>query len=125
LAKKRNSIQVKQISNTLLACILDALQELKAIDIIVLDLKEVKEASSDFFVICNGSSSTHINGLSDRVQKNVWETLGEKPYHMEGRNSKAWMLIDYFNIVIHIFDKEKRSYYALEQLWNDAVITKH
>lgn len=104
--------------------IIDALEELKGVNITVMDLREIPEASSDFLVICNGTSSTHIAGLADRVQKNVWEQLGDRPVHIEGKQGRQWLLIDYFNVVVHIFDKEKREFYDVEHLWSDAKIQK-
>ncbi len=104
--------------------VIEALEELKAVDIIIMDLRDIHEASADFFIICNGTSSTHISGLADRVQKNVWEKLGDRPFHVEGKQGRHWLLIDYFNVVIHIFDKEKREFYDVEHLWSDAKIQK-
>jgi len=104
--------------------VIEALEELKAVDIIIMDLRDIHEASADFFIICNGTSSTHISGLADRVLKNVWEKLGDRPFHVEGKQGRHRLLIDYFNVVIHIFDKEKREFYDVEHLWSDAKIQK-
>ena len=104
---------------------IESLQELKGQDIVVLDLKSIDEASANYFVICNGTSSTHISGLGDRVEKNLKKQLDEYPNHVEGRHKTHWLLLDYFNVVIHIFDKEKRNFYDLEGLWSDAKITQY
>lgn len=124
MSKKELAARAKSPVTEILNTSIDALQELKGVDITVLDLRAIPEASADYFVICNGTSSTHISGLSDRVQKNVWEQLGDRPVHVEGKHGRHWLLIDYFNVVIHIFDKEKRDFYALEKLWSDAKVQK-
>jgi ribosome-associated protein len=125
LNKKESNSRIKNQTNALLKIVIEALQELKAVDIIVLDLRSISEASSDYFVICNGTSSTHISGLADRVQKNVWENLSERPVHIEGKQSRSWILLDYFSVVVHIFDREKRQFYDVEHLWSDAKLQKY
>ena len=123
--KKESTGRIKSQSNALLKIIIEALQELKAVDISVLDLRNIPEASAEYFVVCNGTSSTHISGLSDRVQKNVLEQLGERPVHVEGKQGRAWILLDYFSIVVHVFDREKRQFYDVEHLWSDAKLQKY
>jgi ribosome-associated protein len=124
LSKKEKTAATKKPAAAIVTTIIEALEELKAVDITIMDLREIYEASADFFIICNGTSSTHIGGLADRVQKNVWEELGERPLHIEGKQGRHWLLIDYFNVVVHIFDKEKREFYDVEHLWSDAKIQK-
>ena len=121
----RNVVTTKSEPNQyqLVTIAIEAMQELKAIDIVLLDLTEISEASTDYFVICHGTSSTHISGIADRVQKNILETLGEHPTRVEGRQGSHWQLIDYFSVIVHIFDREKRDFYDLEGLWSDAKIT--
>ncbi len=125
MSKKDIAAKATSAVGQLVATIVDALQELKAVDITVLDLRSVPEASADFFIVCNGTSSTHVLGLSDRVQKNVWEQIGERPLHIEGKQGRNWLLIDFFNAVVHIFDKEKRQFYDIEHLWSDAKVLKY
>lgn len=125
MSKKDIAAKATSAVSQLVATIVDALQELKAVDITVLDLRSVPEASADFFIVCNGTSSTHVLGLSDRVQKNVWEQIGERPLHIEGKQGRNWLLIDFFNAVVHIFDKEKRQFYDIEHLWSDAKVLKY
>jgi ribosome-associated protein len=124
LSKKEKAAVAKKPVSAMVTTVIEALEELKAVDITIMDLRDIHEASADFFIICNGTSSTHISGLADRVQKNVWETLGDRPFHVEGKQGRHWLLIDYFNVVIHIFDKEKREFYDVEHLWSDAKIQK-
>ncbi len=124
MSRKEKAAVSKKPASAIVTTIIEALEELKAVEITIMDLREIHEASADFFVICNGTSSTHIAGLADRVQKNVWENLGERPLHIEGKQGRLWLLIDYFNVVVHIFDKEKREFYDVEHLWSDAKIQK-
>ncbi len=104
--------------------IVDAIQELKGLDIVLMDLRTIPEASAAFFVISHGSSSTHLSGITARVEKNVWEQHAERPNHIEGRKGGNWVLLDYFSVVVHLFDKEKREFYDLEGLWSDAKIQR-
>lgn len=103
--------------------IIDAIQDVKGQDIKLFDMRSLDNASTDFFIICHAQSVTQINGILGNIERKVYQLLGLRPNHSEGRHGKNWMLIDYFNVVIHVFDKEKRGFYNLEDLWNDAVIT--
>jgi ribosome-associated protein len=104
--------------------IVKGMQEKKASDIVVLDLREVKNAVADYFVICSGNSDKQLEAISDSVDEEVYKALKEKPWHMEGKNNKEWMILDYINVVTHIFRKDRRQFYALEKLWGDAEITE-
>ena len=100
------------------------MQEKKALDIVVLDLNEVKNAVADFFVICSGSSDKQLSAIADAVDEEVFKALKENPWHTEGKNNKEWLLIDYTTVVAHIFKRDKREFFALEKLWGDAEITR-
>ncbi len=100
------------------------MQEKKAQDIVVLDLRRVRNAVADYFVICSGSSDKQLEAISDSIDEEVSRALRENPWHTEGKNNKEWMLLDYINVVAHVFRKDKRQFYALEQLWGDAEITE-
>lgn len=104
--------------------ILEGMSDLKAKDIVCIDLRETDGAVTDFFIICHGDSSTHIEGIANAVQKNVSKELGQKPWHFEGKQSADWMLLDYVDVVAHIFHKEAREFYDLEGLWADAPIER-
>ncbi len=84
--------------------------------------KENRKLFFSFFVICHGTSSTHIAGLTDAVEEKVREDLNERPFHVEGLNGSQWVVLDYGDVVVHIFDKELRDYYQLEEFWGDAQI---
>lgn len=111
-------------SEELTQAIVDGMQEKKAEDIVVMDLRGVKNSIADFFVICSGNSDTQIDAISESIEKEVHKKDKENPWHREGKENKEWVLLDYVNVVAHIFKKDKRIFYGLEDLWGDAVITE-
>ncbi len=120
MLEKRNGAS----SHTLSEMIVKGMQEKKATDIVVMDLRSVKHAVADFFVICSGNSDKQLDAIADSVDNEVHKALKENPWHTEGKNNKEWMLLDYIDVVAHIFRKDKREFYALEKLWGDAEITE-
>jgi ribosome-associated protein len=116
MAKKRRAPGSKKLSEA----IVKGMQEKKALDIVVMDLRDAKNAVADFFVICSGSSDKQLAAIADSVDEEVYKALKENPWHAEGRHNKEWMLLDYITVVAHIFKREKREFYALEKLWGDA-----
>ncbi|PWH86210.1 ribosome silencing factor [Brumimicrobium oceani] len=100
--------------------IVEGMQDNKAEDIVVIDLREVESAVTDFFVIGSGQSTTQVDGIADAIVRSTRKTLKEKPWHQEGKNSSQWVLLDYVNVVVHIFHKDVREYYELEDLWADG-----
>ena len=106
-----------------IAAILKALDEAKSIDIQILDLRDIENTVCDYFIICTGTSNTHVNAISGIVQKQVSKLTKDKPWHIEGEGNAEWILLDYVNIVVHIFQKHIREYYDIESLWGDAKIT--
>ena len=109
-------------SHTLVKAVIEAIKEHKGKEVVSLDLREIETAVCDYFVICHGTSNTHISSLAENVRKDVSKELKEKPWHIEGESNKEWVLLDYFDVVVHIFNKEKRDFYKLENLWADANI---
>ena len=103
--------------------IVKGMEEKKASDIVVMDLRGIKNSFTDFFVICSGNSDTQIEAISDSIEESTIK-LKEKPWRSEGKDNKQWILIDYINVVAHVFLKEKRDFYGLEDLWGDAKITR-
>ena len=120
MAKKRKGASSEMLSDV----IVKGMQEKKAADIVVMDLRKIKNAVADFFVICSGSSDKQLDAISDSIDAEVFKTLKENPRHTEGKNNKEWMLLDYIDVVAHVFRKDKRDFYALERLWGDADITE-
>lgn len=103
--------------------IVKGMEEKKASDIVVMDLREINNSVSDFFVICSGSSDTQIEAISDAIEEEVYKSNKERPWRSEGKNSCQWVLVDYVDVVAHIFLNNKREFYGLEELWGDAKIT--
>ena len=102
--------------------IIQALIEKQGVDIKCMNLKKVNHADFDYFVIGTGNSKPHVETLCDFVQETTQRVAGVKPEHVEGLENCEWVLLDYFNILVHIFQPEAREYYKVEALWNDAEI---
>ena len=109
-------------SHTLVKAVIEAIKEHKGKEVVSLDLSGIETGVCDYFVVCHGTSNTHISSLAENVRKDVSNELKEKPWHIEGESNKEWVLLDYFDVVVHIFNKEKRDFYKLENLWADANI---
>ena len=101
--------------------IVEILQGKKALDILLMDLRSLTDAV-DYFVLCSGTSAQHVKALAEEVAKTTKEE-GEGPWHVEGYSTRRWVLIDYVDIVVHVFRREAREFYALERLWGDAECT--
>ena len=97
--------------------------EKKGLDIAILDLRKVKNSITDFFVICSGNSDTQIDALASSVEDEVYKMSKTEPWQKEGKANGEWILIDYVDVVAHIFNKERRKHYDLEELWGDAEVT--
>lgn len=114
----------KKIStDDLLTHIIKGIEDVKGNDIDVLDLRAIENTVCDYFVICNGTSNTQVNAIVQSIQKTVSKALHDKPWHVEGTDNGEWVLMDYVNIVVHVFQKHVREYYNIESLWGDAKIT--
>lgn len=90
-----------------------------------LDLRKIPEASADFFIVCQASSTTQVKAISDFIEDQVKTLCEEMPYKHEGRQALQWVLIDYINIVVHVMHPEARKFYKLEDMWSDAVAQLH
>ncbi|MGO3708012.1 MAG: ribosome silencing factor [Mesonia hippocampi] len=113
----------KYNTDQLIAAILEGIENVKGEDISLLDLREIENTVCDYFIICSGSSNTQVNAIVSSIQKVVSKTLKEKPWHVEGTDNAEWVLVDYVNIVVHVFQKQIRDYYDIESLWGDAKTT--
>lgn len=120
MVKKTNQVSAENLSKY----IVKGIQEKKGADIVILNLKGIGNAIADYFIICTGTSDTQLDAISNSVEKEVLETAEERPWHREGIQNKEWILLDYSNVVVHIFKNNVRSFYGLEELWGDAVITR-
>jgi ribosome-associated protein len=112
-----------EISSSQLAdLVVQGMLEKKGQNIAVLDLRDVKNAIADYFIICSGTSDTQVNAIADSVLEEVEKQSGQDPWHKEGFQNREWILLDYLDVVCHIFQKEKRTFYDLEEFWGDAKI---
>ncbi len=100
--------------------IIDAIQDIKGKRIVKLDLRNTDDAPTDYFIICEGESTTQVKAISNSIARKVKNELGISPNHVEGLNNAQWILVDFFDTVVHIFHPETRKYYEIEELWNDA-----
>ncbi len=90
-----------------------------------LDMSKLDDAPADYFIICSGDSTTQVKAISGNVSRRIKEELSITPSHIEGTNDARWCLVDYFDIVVHVFYPETRQFYDLEDLWSDAEITSY
>ena len=104
----------------IVAATIEAMEAVKGKEIVTLDLREINTAVTDYFVICHAASKTQVDAIADKVEDLVFEKTKAKPYHVEGRDNTEWILIDFVDVVVHVFLEAARSYYKLEELWADA-----
>ena len=116
--------KLESSSDELVQIIIDALHEKKANDIVSLDLRNIKDTVANFFVIAHGDSNTQVNALHHSVVHFAKDT-GHQPYKVEGTENGEWIIVDFVDVVVHIFHRDKRDFYQLEELWNDAKSKKH
>lgn len=102
--------------------IIQALIEKQGVDIKCINLKKLNHVFFDYFIICTGNSKPHVETLCDYVQEQTQRVAGMKPVHVEGLENCEWILLDYFNVLVHIFQPEARTYYNIEALWSDAEV---
>jgi len=114
----------KSGEDELISTIISGVENMKGLDVSILDLRDIENTVCSYFVICSGSSNTHVTAIVNSIQKTVSKELKEKPFHTEGGDNSEWVLIDYINIVVHVFQNHIREYYNIEQLWGDAKTTK-
>lgn len=116
----KDKIPVDQLITT----IIGGIEEVKGKEITILDLREIENTVCDYFIICEGTSNTQVNAIVNSIQKQVSKTLKDKPWHVEGSENSEWILMDYVNVVVHVFQKHIREYYDIESLWGDAKTTQ-
>ncbi len=115
-------IKQKINSDKLSSFIANCMDDKKAIDIRIINLKNIKNSITDYFVLATGNSNIHIDAIADGVQVDVYKKYKERPWKKEGLENSEWILIDFVNVVAHIFDENKRDLYNLENLWGDGII---
>ncbi|MDB3913663.1 ribosome silencing factor [Flavobacteriaceae bacterium] len=111
-------------TDELISVIIKGIDDVKGDDIQLLDLREIENTVCDYFIICSGTSNTQVNAITGSIQKLVSKELKDKPWHVEGQNNSEWILMDYVNVVVHVFQKHIREFYDIESLWGDAKITE-
>ena len=104
----------------LISLIVKGIEEVKGENINIIDLRAIDNTVCDYFVICDGSSNTQVNAIASSIQKVVSKALKEKPWHVEGEGQATWILMDYIHVVVHVFQRETREFYDIENLWGDA-----
>lgn len=126
MAKPRKKKTTRTADNTdyLLEQIIEGMKEKKANDIVMLDLRKINNRVCDYFVICNADNIKQTVAIADSVEDFTTRFCEEKPWHVEGRQNALWVLMDYVNVVVHVFDRESRDFYGIENLWADAEIVK-
>jgi len=123
MAKRKS--KTKSNTKEIVRAAVEGILKKKGNDLVSLDLTEIENSVCKYFVICHGDSNTQVSALADSVLETVREETGEKVWHKEGLNNATWVLLDYSDVVVHIFQKEYRDFYKLEELWADAKLTEH
>lgn len=111
---------MSSIKSALVNTIVEAIQEKKGENITILDMRNLESSVSDYFIICEGSSTAQVDTIADSVEELTRIRLKDKPLHVEGRENATWILLDYHNVIVHVFHRDTREFYSLETLWNDA-----
>lgn len=122
-AAKKTSVKKSTNQISLLDAIILGAQEKKAKDLVVMDLKSTGTSIADFFVVCHGDSNTQVDAIAHSIEDEVFKLVGERPSFREGFANAEWILLDYINVVVHIFLHEQREYYGIERFWADAKTT--
>jgi len=125
LASRKKAATRLNRNSRLFKTIIKSIQEKKGEHIVSLDLRKIPEAVADFFVICEASSNIQIGAIAEHIEEEVKQLLKESPYHHEGYLALQWVLIDYVNIVVHIFLPSNRKFYQLEEMWSDGELVEH
>jgi ribosome-associated protein len=107
-------------NSKLLKVIINAIQDKKGEHVVSLDLRKIPEAVADFFIVCEASSTVQVKAIADWVEVQVKKECGEPPYKHEGHTAAQWILVDYVNVVVHVFLSETRKFYKLEEMWGDG-----
>jgi len=117
MAKKNSNVDL------LITTVLNGIEDVKGKNINILDLRDIENTVCDYFIICEGTSNTQVNAIVNSVQKKVSKETHENPWHIEGSENAEWVLMDYVDVVVHVFQKHIREYYDIESLWGDAKMT--
>ncbi|MBR9919635.1 MAG: ribosome silencing factor [Bacteroidetes bacterium] len=105
--------------------IIDSIQDIKGKNIVKLDLRDLAEAPAEYFIICEGDSNTQVKAIADNIYGRLKKEANQLPSHHEGQQNAHWICVDYFHTVVHVFYRETREFYQLEDLWSDATFTEY
>ena len=111
-------------TDNLITSIIEGIENVKGLNIIILDLRKIENVICKYFILCSGTSSTQINAITGSIKKYVSKEIGEKPWQIEGLENCKWVLMDYVDIVVHIFSEKSREKYKLEELWEESISTQ-
>ena len=117
--KEKRNISSEELSQL----VVKGMQERKATNIVVMDMRNVKNAFTDYFVVASGTSDTQVEAIAESVDREVWEATRNNPRSTEGKANREWILVDYYDVIVHVFKKDRREFYKLEELWGDAEFT--
>ncbi len=112
--------KVLATDDLLVDIIIEAIKEKKGREILKIDLRKLKNSICDYFIICEAESNTHVNALADNIERQTYLKSNINAHHIEGRENSQWILLDFFNVIVHVFQKEYRAFYKLEDLWCDG-----
>ncbi|BDC98075.1 ribosome silencing factor [Persicobacter psychrovividus] len=118
--EEKNNLTSEELSQMVVMGMLDK----KASNVVVMDLRKVGNAVADFFVVATGNSDTQVESIARGVDEEVFKQCKTNPWHREGMDNREWVLIDYVDVVVHVFKQDKREFYNLENMWGDAKITR-
>ena len=119
-SKKAAELQIMEPGLLLALTVAQGMYEKKAENIRILDMRKIQSASSDYFVISSADNDKKVEAIAKSAEEEVKKRLNENPLHREGFENLEWVLLDFFNVVAHVFQDEKRDFYGIEQLWGDA-----
>ena len=111
--------------DNLITFTIEGIEDVKGQNITILDLRDIENTVCDYFVICEGTSNTQVKAIVNSVQKKVSKTTKDNPWHIEGNDNAEWVLMDYYDIIVHIFQEKTRTLYNIEDLWGDAEFTNY
>lgn len=118
---KQPSVDTEELNEM----VIDSIHDIKGKNVVKLDLRHLEEAPTDYFIICEGDSNTQVKAIADNIYRRIKDEMGILPNHTEGQRESLWICIDYFTTVVHIFYREKRGFYDLENLWSDAKFVEY
>ena len=125
MVKKANATSLKvEKSSNLVEIIINGIQEKKGKDIVSINLKSIDNAVCDYFVICHGDSTRQVDAIANSIEEEVKKNISENVWHKEGYENAEWILLDYIDVIVHVFQEQTREFYNLEGLWADAEIRK-